>query len=101
MSIVLTSLSARRDLRPATQSHGSVVIRLMIRGDNGCRWAESPELPGLSVAEKSRNSLLSAISPAVEYSTDETSDLRSRPVAGQITIEHVGPAGVWTEARTA
>ena len=101
MSTALTSLSARRDLRPMTQSHGSVVIGLMIRGVNGCRWAESPELSGLSVAEKSRNSLLSAISPAVEYSTDETSDLRSRPVAWQITNQQVGPAGVWTEARTA
>jgi predicted RNase H-like HicB family nuclease len=63
----------------------------MIHHEEECWWAESPDLPGLCVAEDSRESLLTAIKPAVEYYIEETPGLQERPVVWLVTNEHVGP----------
>jgi predicted RNase H-like HicB family nuclease len=73
----------------------------MIHHEEHGWWAESPDLPGLSVAEDSRESLLAAIKPAVEYYIDETPRLQERPVVWLVTNEHVRPVEAWNETRTA
>ncbi|MCB0902272.1 MAG: hypothetical protein KDB83_09180 [Actinobacteria bacterium] len=92
MSTATRSFTLWRGLTPAGLTHGSLLIRMMIRHEEDGWWAESPDLPGLSVA---------AIKPAVEYYIEETPGLQDRPLAWQITNEHVGPTEAWNEARTA
>lgn len=101
MSTATRSLTLWRGFIPAGLTQGSLLIRMMIRHEEDCWWAESPDLPGLSVAEDSEESLLAAIKPAVEYYVEETPGLQDRPLAWQITNEHVGPTEAWNEARTA
>ena len=101
MSTATRSYSLWRGLTPAEYTQGSLLIRIMIHHEDGCWWAESPDLPGLSVAEDSQESLLNAVRPAVEYYIEDTPDLQTRPVVWQITNERGGPAEAWTEARTA
>lgn len=101
MSTATWSYSLRRGLTPAGLTQGSLLIRIMVQHEEDCWWAESPDLPGLSVVEDSREALLAAIRPAIEYYIEETPGRPDRPMAWQITNEHVGPTDVWSEARTA
>ncbi len=101
MSTATRSYSLWRGLTPAGLTQGSLLIRIMVHHEEDCWWAESPDLPGLSVAADSRESLLAAIKPAVEYYVEETPGIQDRPTAWQITNEHVGAADAWNEARTA
>lgn len=59
------------------------MISTTIHDEDDCSWAESPELPDLSVAEDTRDTLLSTIEPAVEYYIEEPPDLHGRPAARQ------------------
>ncbi len=101
MSTATRSFSLWRGLTPAGLTQGSLLIRIVIHHEEDGWWAESPDLPGLSVAEDSRESLLAAIKPAVEYYIEETPEFQERPVVWQITNEHVGPDEAWNETRTA
>lgn len=101
MSTASRSFSLSRGLSPTGLTQGSLLIRILIHHEEDSWWAESPDLPGLTVAEDSRESLLAAIKPALEYYIDETPGLQNRPMAWLITSEHVGPAEAWNEARTA
>ena len=101
MSTATRNISLWSGLSTAEYTQGSLLIRIIIHHEDGCWWAESPDLAGLSLAEDSRESLLNAVRPAVEYYIDETPDLQTRPVVWQITNERGGPAEAWTEARTA
>jgi len=87
-------------MRTATRSFSLWRGLTPIHHEEECWWAESPDLPDLSVAEDSREALLAAIKPAVEYYIEETPGLQDRPMAWQITNEHVGPTDEQNEART-
>jgi len=87
-------------MRTAARSFSLWRVLTPIPHEDDCWWAESPDLPGLSVAEDSREALLAAIKPAVEYYIEETPGLQDRPMAWQITNEHVVPTDEWSEART-
>lgn len=81
MSTATRSQSLWRHLGPTGQTQGSLLISITIHCEDGYWWAESPELPGLSVAEDTHDALLNALKPAVEYYIEETPDLQGRPVA--------------------
>ena len=85
-------------MRTAARSFSLWRVLTPIPHEDDCWWAESPDLPGLSVAEDSREALLAAIKPAVEYYI--APGRQDRPMAWQITHEHVGPTDEWSEART-
>ena len=60
------------------------VVTVMVHTEAGSRWADSPELPGLVIADDDRETLINAVGPAVEYYVEETPDLQGRVLDVQI-----------------
>lgn len=102
MSTAITNLRVSRNFGPTGQTRGPLSITVIIHSEDDCWWAESPQLPGLSIAEATRDELLAALRPAVQYYIEETPDLKARHVAMHIMDEHLGIGEVaWREAHTA
>ena len=60
------------------------LITVLVHTEAGSWWADSPELPGLVIADDERETLIDAVGPAVEYYVEETPDLQGRVLDVQI-----------------
>lgn len=60
------------------------VVTVMVHTQAGSWWADSPELPGLAIADDDRETLIDAVGSAVEYYVEETPDLQGRVLDVQI-----------------
>lgn len=56
----------------------SLLVTVLVHSEDATWWADSPELPGLVIADIDRNALIDAIGPAVDYYVEETPSLRGR-----------------------
>lgn len=102
MSTLTNTASVMRAAGPNGSTSGPLSIKVNVHCDDGCWWAESPQLPGLSIAEDSFESLASAIRPAIEYYIEETPSLQGRHIAIRMVQEYTTPMfEEWKDARTA
>ena len=90
---------------PSGETRGPLIITVLVHAEDDTWWAESTQLPGLTIAEDSRDELVAAIRPAVDYYIEETPELQDRHFALRIHDAETLGAGqgsrTWQEARTA
>lgn len=60
------------------------VVTVLVHTEAGAWWADSPDLPGLVIADDDRETLIDAVGSAVEYYVEETPDLQGRVLDVQI-----------------
>jgi predicted RNase H-like HicB family nuclease len=72
MSTTTSLHTGRKAPRPGSRSVGAHVVRVHVHEEDGCWWAETPDYPGLTITEASKDALLDAIRPAVEFHLHES-----------------------------
>ena len=56
----------------------SLLVTVLVHSEAATWWADSPELPGLVIADDDRNALIDSVGPAIDYYVEETPGLRGR-----------------------